>query len=307
MQTKMYIKATIIQDSINSNGTRITTFELEYPRIIHSELMTHRMFSRNAASSRAIPISKVIELVRDDFASPVHWGKNQPGMQAKEELEGHLKLQAQQIWCTAARAAANYSEQLSDLGAHKQVANRVTEPYQWMKTVVTATNYENWFWLRNHPDADPTIEVLASAMWTAFSESVPMPLKPGEWHVPYVERVTGRFDDKVHYFIPGTMQELSIEDALMVSASCAAQTSFRNSDDSLEKARAIFKRLIESEPVHASPVEHAALCFDPSYYWPTGVTHRDRDGVYYSGNFKDWIQYRQLIPNNAKGSWKSCA
>lgn len=135
----MTISAKVICDSISPDGIRITTMELEYPRIIHSELMTHRVFSRNSASSRAIPVSKVIELVESNPAMPVHWGKNQPGMQAKEELDPINKEAVRQLWLEAAKQAISIARVMNDLGAHKQVINRILEPFQHMKVVVTST------------------------------------------------------------------------------------------------------------------------------------------------------------------------
>lgn len=296
------ISAKIIADSINPRGTRITTFELEYPRIIHSELMTHRMFSRNSASSRAIPVAKVIEMVEQNPAMPVHWGKNQPGMQADSELDPVSKEAVKQLWLEAARQAVSIAKIMQQQGAHKQIVNRILEPYQWMKVVVTATNYENWFWLRDHKDADPTIHELASKMKIEYDKSIPITLKYGEWHLPYVQTGLCKVDDKQIYY-DENHDRITLEQALMISASCCAQVSYRKSDNSLDKAETVFKRLIESEPVHASPVEHQAMCFDNKYYWPQGVTHRDKQGVYHSGNLKDFIQYRQLIENNSKGSW----
>lgn len=293
------ISAKIIEDSVNKRGTRITTFELEYPRMIHAELMTHRVFSRNSASSRAIPVSKVIELIEREPAAPVHWGKNQPGMQAKEELDGVNKEAVIALWNEAARQAVSIARIMNAQGAHKQVINRILEPFQHMKVVVTSTQWENWFWLRNHPDADPTIKALAEKMWEQFGNS-PRKLTPGEWHMPYVNSslfASGQI------FYDGEGNQISVEQALMISASCCAQTSYRKTDGSLEKAEDIFKKLVESEPCHASPVEHQAQCFDPHFYWTVGTTHRDQSGTYWSGNFKDWIQYRQLIPNNARNTW----
>lgn len=305
----MTVSAKIIADSINPRGTRITTFELEYPRLIHSELMTHRMFSRNAASSRAIPVKTMLELIEANPAMPVHWGKNQAGMQASEELNDLDKAAVQGLWLEGCRQAVSIAKVMDGIKAHKQVINRVTEPYQHMKVVVTATDggFENWFWLRDHKDADPTIAALAGAMKTAYDGSHPLDLHYGEWHMPYVS-VSFKYNDKkptgTQVFSDENNSPITVEEALMISASCCAQTSYRKTDGTLEKAELVFKRLIESEPVHASPVEHQAQCFDDSYYWPVGVTHRDRQGLYHSGNFKDWIQYRQLIPNNAKGSWE---
>ena len=285
----------IIKDSINPRGTRITTFELVYGRIVHSEILTHRVFSRNSASSRAIPVSSMLDYIETNPAEPVHWGKNQPGMQADTELEPQAKARVQSLWHTACKEALMLSKRMFNEGAHKQVANRITEPFQHMKVVLTSTDFGNFFWLRDHKDADPTLAKLAGAMLDAFIESKPVQLDYGDWHLPYID--TKKEQGKVAtYFIDG--EEVYLDEAKMISASCCAQVSYRKQDVSLEKAKDIYKRLIESTPVHSSPVEHIALCFDSSYYWPEGTTHRDKQGTYYSGNFKDWIQLRQLIPNN---------
>lgn len=311
------IKAKIIADSISAlDGKRITTFELEYPRFIHSELMTHRMFSRNAASSRAIPVAKMIEQVQNNPATPVHWGKNQAGMQAKEELTGEELDRVQFEWSIASKSASIAAIYMNDAGAHKQIVNRTLEPFQWMKTVVTATEFENFFWLRKHEDAQPEIKVLAEKMFEALENNIPFELNPGEWHVPYVW--TGRNDKgKIAYgFETGEVEngvkiydELSITNALKISSSCCAQVSYRKLDDSLEKAQMIYDRLVESEPVHASPFEHQATPMEPLYEGThniyealciEGATHVDRDGKVWSGNFCGWVQHRQLIANNVK-------
>lgn len=354
------IKATIIAHSKSAvNGKEIVTFELEYPRFIHSELMTHRLFSRNAASSRAIPVAKMIAMVRENPAMPVHWGKNQPGMQAKEEcdvkvfvermFEYHLAQTGdieqaialcmhtrEYAWFLAADCMATYAEEFESAGYHKQIVNRILEPFQWMKTVVTATEFDNWFWLRNHPDAQPEIKELAEKMWEALKASKPVNLQPGEWHVPYVAVCI--FDNVVRpvfYSATGNLEVIddasgevrkgtfiSWKDALAISSSCCAQVSYRKLDDSLEKAQDIYKRLVESEPVHASPFEHQATPMKPTYsgcmerpwfnpvntenpaYWEKGITHADRDGKLWSGNFCGFVQHRQLIPNNACWNYK---
>lgn len=293
----MTVNARIIADSINPRGTRITTFELNYPRITHSELMTHRVFSRNSASSRAIPVSKTIELIEDDPAMPVHWGKNQPGMQADEELDDNAKEAVKQLWLEAAKQAVSIAKVMNSMKAHKQVINRILEPFQHMKVVLTTTERNNWYWLRDEKGADPTIRELARQMKVAEDRSTPWELSYGQWHVPYVDQIHSKTSQ---VFTDGNGKIISVEDALKISASCCAQTSYRKTDATLEKALDIFSKLIDSEPVHASPVEHQAMCFDNSYYWPEGVTHRAKDGTYWSGNLRDWIQYRQLIPNNAK-------
>lgn len=289
-----------------STGVEITTLELEYPRFIHSELMTHRLFSRNAASSRAIPIAKTIEQVRTNPAMPVHWGKNQPGMQAKEELTGKELELAKAEWLRAATQAADRAEWLEEYGAHKQVANRILEPFVFMKTVVTSTEWNNWDSLRLHEDADPTIYEVARVAKLARDVKA-IELSKDQWHVPYYcdgfWKDSGYVGNDMVPIFNKRDSNSTLENALAISASCCAQVSFRSLDPSLEKADRVFDRLIHSKPVHASPTEHQATpiedeihsCYDD---WPLGVTHYDRKHNFWSGNFKEWIQHRQLISEN---------
>src|SRR5262249_51665207 len=121
----MRISAKVIADSINPAGNRITTFVLVYPRFVHCEILTHRALSRNSASSRAIPISKMIEAVTSDPAEPIHWGKNQRGMQAAEELGEGQRQSARNTWLLAAKVSTRLAQLLSEQGVHKQIANRL--------------------------------------------------------------------------------------------------------------------------------------------------------------------------------------
>lgn len=302
----MTITVEIIADSINERGDRITTFEMVYPRIIHAEFMTHCMLAKNAASSRAIPVKTMLETIQSDMAMPVHWGKNQPGMQANEE---HFeKLNAgytpEEWWKLAGLSAIKFAEEFADKGYHKQVANRITEPYQHMKVVMTGVSgigIDNFFHLRKHTDADPTIHLLAHTALEAYNNSLARFLLPGEWHVPYY--FDGFWSDSG---IGVDSHGFTLKEALKISASCCAQVSYRKSDDSLEKAEVVYQRLIGSEPVHASPTEHQATPiryeqtapFDPST-WEPGITHVDRNGDFWSAKFKGWIQHRKLIPNES--------
>lgn len=322
------ITAKIIADSVSSvSGDRITTFELEYHRYIHGEVMTHRMFSRNAASSRAIPVKNMLELVRNSPAIPVHWGKNQAGMQAKEECDAPLGfdkelsggwkstsyLTRDVAWKAGADNAAMLAEKFSEAGYHKQIVNRLVEPFQMIKVVVTATSFDNFFWLRFHEDAQPEIADLARCMLVAYKRSKPQELNPGEWHVPYVDV---SFDESgIVYSVDGV--PITGDYAIKVSASCCAQVSYRKSDNSLEKAETVWERLVASQPVHASPTEHQAtpmqspegfIIVHTEQGWHNefekGVTGRLLDtasGNLSSGmsnNFKGWIQHRALIANN---------
>lgn len=301
------IKAKIIADSVSAvNGQRITTFELEYPRFIHSELMTHRLFSRNAMSSRAVPIEKMISQVEDDPATPIHWGLNQPGMQAKEEVSGEneygydLKELLKARWHESAKFQASFAREFSNHGLHKQVVNRILEPFQLMKTVLTSTEFDNFFWLRKHEDAQPEIKALAERMYEQleWNKCLTIELDAGDWHTPYYEAGYWLQDD-----------ETPLEDALAISSSCCAQVSYRLLDDSIEKARKVYQRLVESTPVHASPFEHCASPMkEPQqtdkYLWEDGMTHMDKEGNMWSGNLKGWIQYRQLIDGNVCNNYE---
>ena len=323
------ISVKIVADSISETGKRITTFELEYPRIIHSELMTHRLFSRNAMSSRAIPIKKMIEQVQTNPAMPVKFGKNQPGMQDAGEHDAQLGdgYSAEEWWKLAGLSAAQFAAEFADAGYHKQIANRLLEPFQRMKTVVTSTEWNNFFWLRVDPDADPTIYEVARLMKQAVDANIPEILQPGEWHTPYVDHVYGFGDgEDDEYIFEGycVLDEndkpvmLSVEEAKAISASCCAQVSYRVLNNSKEKALDIYSKLLSGNKVHASPFEHVATPMlgykeiENSDYltighinfprdsgsWEDGITHTDRKGRLWSGNYCGWIQLRQLLPNN---------
>lgn len=302
IQGQAGISATIIQDSISPNRKRITTYELDYHRFIHAEFMTHRVFSRNAASSRAIPVERMHQNILDNPARPIVWQKNQAGMQSKEELTGMEWAIANSQWDIGMEYAIQTSKELISAGLHKQWANRGTEPYQMIKTVMTTTEDSNWDELRDHHEAQPEIHELAKVMKQARTESVPMTLSSGEWHVPYVSRkFTTVLGSLVYSDAAGN--NLTLEEAKIISASCCAQVSYRRSDDGLEKAKMIFDRLIESRPQHASPIEHQAtpMLFERAIFdqnpkaWEPGITHMNRRGLYGSGNFYGWIQHRQLL------------
>lgn len=265
------ITAKVIAHSINRFHSKpIITLQLRYPRFIHSELMTHRDFSRNASSSRAIPTPKMIEQVRNEPAMPVHWGKNQPGMQAFEEVHPADMALAKGLWLQAAKEAADLAEEMHALGLHKQVINRILEPFQYISVIVTATEWDNFFELRNHADADPTIKALAQAMLAAIEGSTPRLLEDHEWHLPYVT------DEERANMDWATLCK--------VSAARCARVSYLTHDGatpSIEKDLALYERLVGSRPLHASPIEHQAL--------PAPEAHNRW------GNFNGWIQNRKLI------------
>lgn len=259
----MTINATILADSISTDGFRLTTLQLRYPRFIHSEIMTHRVFSRNASSSRAIPVERLIQDVIDDPAMPIFWGKNQKGMQAYEELEGRKLTNAKFYWEGALDAAIHQAKAMAELGAHKQIVNRLLEPFAHINTVVTATEWDNFFALRDHPAAQPEIAALARSMRRAMDASEPSVLSGGQWHLPYI-RQSER----------GT---LSLDDAQRVSAARCARVSYMTHDGAVPDAASdlkLFERLAAEK--HYSPMEHQAT---PA-------------GVYMTRNFRGWRSLR---------------
>lgn len=271
------ISAKVIEDSRAPNGVRLTTLQLRFPRFLLPEFNTHRVFSRNASSSRAIPVAKVIDQVRCDPAMPLHWGRNQPGMQASAELQGRERELAIAHWKNAAQCAADVAEQMAKLGLHKQVANRILEPFQFAHVVVSSTEWKNFFELRDHPDAQPEIRALAYEMRRAILMSAP-DLRPCDrlhadaWHLPYVtadER--GSFADQ-----PELLAKLS-------AARCA-RVSYVLHDGrtpDMDEDLKLFERLVGSRPLHASPVEHQA------YPLPHFAQQ--------SKNFQGWRQHREII------------
>ena len=288
---------TILADSISPTGVRITTFGLKFPRFLLAEMNTHRVFSRNAGSSRAVPVATINRTIRKDPAIPVFWGSNQSGMTSAEELSGWKLAAAKLTWSTAIWATTTLATIAGKIGLHKQLANRISESMSNINVIVTSTEWSNFYKLRNHSDAQPEIQYLAQLMYTAQELSIPVDLKPGQWHIPFFDLLPCG-----DYVLTGTQEIYTANEAIMISASLAAQYSYRKGDPSLEKAQKVYQRLIESEPRHSSPFEHQALCFDESTIhvyapdnWPRGITHLSRDLSLWSANFRGWIQHRQLL------------
>jgi len=275
------IKAEIIADSLSPAGVRLTTFVLTYPRFIHSEFMTHRMISKNASSSRAIPVATFMEQISKNPAMPSSFSKNCKGMQAKEEIEG--QDEAVKIWLEARDAMMGFVQKLSDLGVHKQHANRLLEPFQHMRVVATATDWNNFFALRTHKDAQPEFRELALAMWEEYSKSMPNQLKKGQWHLPFV---TGT--DMANVLNDSSLKDGDemVAELIKVSVARCARTSYSTldgSENSYGKDLQLYDRLVGGSPLHASPTEHQAQATD--------------DSTLRSGNLRGFIQYRKMLSN----------
>jgi thymidylate synthase ThyX len=268
----MGFSARILLDSLAPNGVRLTTMEARYPRFIHSEMMTHRVFSRNAASSRAIPIKKMIAAVREDPAMPIFWGKNQSGMSARSEISVEARRLAEAEWQAALQNALRTAEQLSDsaIDLHKQLVNRILEPFAWITVIITATEWSNFFTQRCHEDAQPEIAHIAALMLDGYRASRPALVGPGGWHTPLIQ------DDE---------RLLPVEMLKQISVARCARVSYLTHDGKRDPQKDVelFERLVEGGANgHWSPFEHVA-------------TPAEDAGVR-SGNLRGWHQFRKSFP-----------
>lgn len=238
--------AKVICDSVNPNGDRMTTFVLTYHRMIHSEFMTHRMLSKNSSSSRAIPVEKMIALVESQEVYPLHWGKNQKGMSARQEID-NIEL-AREIWGEARQDAIKHAKRLVEIGVHKQVVNRLLEPFSTITVICSGTEYQNFFDQRCHPDAQPEIRALANAMKAAYEESIPERLDAGDWHIPLIKEIP------------------TVGDLIKISVGRCARVSYLNHEgkDDPKADIALHDRLLASKPPHLSPFEHVAIALPSS-------------------------------------------
>ena len=271
------IAAKVIADTIHK-GHRITSLQVVMPRFILAQFNTHRVFSRNTASSRAIPTAKLIEQVRTNYVQPVQWGANKAGMQSEQELATHEIEKAKEIWCRAAHAAADFAEQMAALGLHKQHANRIIEPYMWAHTIVTSTEWENFFKLRIDDAAQPEIQLLAKEMKAAIDNSEPV---ESIMHLPYI--TLDEMEDYVQGSIAEDSQRLSeclYQYFAPISAARCARVSYLNHDQSkpdFKKDMELAKRLLSD--CHFSALEHPAMAVSESNL----------------RNFNGWAQYRAII------------
>ena len=246
-------QAAIIADSINLTGDRLTTFVLTYHRLIHSEFMTHRMLSKNSSSSRAIPVEKMIKLVESQEVYPLHWGKNQKGMSAQIEVTEDESKTASEVWQQAKNDAIRHARRLIEIGIHKQVVNRLLEPFSTITVICSGTEYQNFFEQRCHPDAQPEIQSLANKMKAVYDVSHPKQLAGGEWHLPLVKQED---IDEVN----------DVNELVKVVVGRCARVSYLNHDGvrSLADDMKLHDRLLTSKPAHLSPFEHVAIALSNS-------------------------------------------
>lgn len=283
------IESKIICDSLNPVGNRLTTLELSYPRIIHSELMTHRVFTRNASSSRAVPAKRMINNVLTNPFIPYEFQKNHSGMQGTEVLVGTEKEDAIALWLESRDLAISQANKMLEAGITKQLINRILEPYQYYQVLLTATEFDNWFELRDHEAAELHIQKLAQSMRASMKSSIPKQLEVGEWHIPYGDNISYEdlynivSDDGKWSFFVEPLEEIQNIRLKIATARCA-RLSYKTLGDNpvidYRKDIELHDNLVISKPIHASPAEHCAEAQEDSKFYK---------------NFRGFKQYRQFL------------
>lgn len=232
------------------------TFELTYPRYIHSEFMTHRSFSRNASSSRAIPVKRMIEQVENNPVIPPEVYMNERGMVGREKADAVTSTAFTVLWEEAAESACNFAKMMEHLGIHKQHINRILEPFQFIKVIVTATEWHNFFVLRLAHDAQPEMQELAKAIYDEMERyrdkkvgCFKISNKSSVISLPYITKAD--FDE-----VGGDNYKV----LMRISAARCARVSYNNHDGSapdIKKDLELYERLYRGH--HMSPMEHVCI------------------------------------------------
>jgi len=292
--------AKILKDSLSPDGVRLTTMEVTFPRIVLAEFNTHRMFSRNSASSRAIPVEKMLKKVDEDPFIPIYWGKNQKGMQAEQELSDEDQEYARDCWLRGRDYAVDTAKRMLDMGIHKQITNRMLEPWLWQTVIVTATEWDNFWGLRCHKDAQPEIRVVADMMRKVYDESTPDVLAYGQWHLPLLQD-----DEFVDEDVGFPCVSFTAKDAVKACVGRCARISYLTHDGKRDPKADIEMAERLAAAGHMSPWEHVARpmhkdeiktysTLDPRHYPGDGVILNE---VPFLGNFRGWVQARKELPN----------
>lgn len=295
--------AKIIADSISPAGHRLTTFEAVYPRIVLAEVNTHRLLSRVSASSRAVPVEKMVRRVLEDPYVPTHWGENQKGMQAEQDLSPEQQATARAEWLFARDSAVDHVKQLLSIGLHKQITNRLIEPFMWHPTVISATEWDNWDHLRDHKAAHPDFRDLAHAMRELRLKSEPRQLGSNEWHMPYIgpEDCGGEVlaDVNAAYEKQDMLCKVSVGRCARVS------TLTHEGKRDLQADVDLHDKMMAGG--HMSPYENVARPMTPDeldlfkqkkmkwypekgWVWTGEYTH-------FLGNVQGWVTLRKMIPH----------
>lgn len=275
--------AKIIADSISPSSHRLTTMEITCHRFVLAEFNTHRVFSRNSASSRAIPVSKQLEKVKNDPAYPLSWPSEQKGMQGGGELTLNDLQNAQKMWDMVRWGTINQVEMYLKVAGgfegasvlHKSLLNRLLEPFMWHTIIVSSTEWDNFFKQRCSPLAQPEIRVVAEKMREVLENSTPSIIPYGAWHMPYIDH-----KEAGEQFEAGGTWDLKA-----VSAARCARVSYLTHDGvrDMEVDEELYQKLITADPPHASPLEHVATPCLPTRHFS------------HQGNFTGWDQLRHQV------------
>lgn len=286
----------ILADSLNPIGHRLTTFEVTFPRFILAELNTHRMLSRNSASSRAIPTESMIERVTVNPFVPEFNGRVK-GMGVGEALDPSAQASAVRAWLRARSEAVRAARGL--LHVDKSRANRLLEPFMWHTAIVSATEWENFWQLRDHEAAQPEFRKVASMMRCAQAVNTPSELGWGEWHLPLVFR-----ED----FVGENPERFAAE----VSAGRCGRVSYDRQHDSEHRQDSAGRWYKMADSGHWSPGEHPARSFTREEW--ACVVDRQRaerrvrasevdeaaiDAMEFVGNYRGFVQLRKHYPGEA--------
>lgn len=294
------ISAEIIADSINEHGNRLTTFVLTFPRIVLAEFNTHRVLSRNSASSRAIPFEKMVKMVEEDPFIPIKWMKDHKGMQGTEYFEDEADIATRIFeWKSARDFAVSRAKIMSTNGVTKQICNRLLEPFMWHTVICTATEWENFFALRAHEAAEIHIQQLAYEMLHEYTRNKPKQLKAGEWHIPFGDKITNIQMNQ--QFGRTIKREEGLNLAIKIATARCARVSYLNFEgkDDYEADIKLHDNLLSSG--HMSPFEHCARAMNIEEYYQDdrGIGLSDKM-TGWCGNFRGFIQYRKMLANENK-------
>ena len=283
-------------DSVAPNGKRLTTFVAKYPRSVLAEFNTHKMLSKNSASSRAIPVPRMTQDLRDDPFIPEVVYKNKSGMQGTEPLSAVEYVDFVGSWLHLRdQAITNVEWLMQRFNVHKQTVNRLLEPWMWVTQIVSGTEWNNFFALRTDAMAEPSMQKIARMMYDAYEASTPKQLGYNQWHLPFIDAKTG--EEVTEYLSDFGMeddQEFYWEMMCKVSAGRCAAVSYLNHDNeerqTVDTVLERYQKLMQGDLKHASPCEHQGTpAVEPSHV---------------SGNFRGWVQFRHMITGNTIEDFK---
>lgn len=281
-----------------STAKELLTFECYYPRaMLHEELLTHRSLSRNAASSRATTVNNMVDQVKNDPALPERWGLSGRGMVDAGIMTDAGAAMALKVFLAARDDMVRRAGEMLKLNEkpHKQIINIMLRPWEHITTIISGTEWTNFFALRRHPDARPEMKMLADAMWDAYKAAPIQVLEPGQWHLPYVQQ------HEIDALEISKDKEQALANLIALSAARCARTSYKNQNGKVvtfQDDMDLYGRLMGGSIKHASPTEHQATPddFKMTFNSTTKKLTRHWDHPELHGNFVGFQQNRKMIP-----------